>query len=106
MAVGHDAEEESSDDRAGDRTGGHGHQEAALLAEHGEAGVSAVSGEGHQHGRQRHGQGQAARDLDVNSVQQHDRRDQQLSPGYPHEGRHDPYGCPGGHPSDKSHNRR
>jgi hypothetical protein len=53
-----------------------------VIAEHDEAAVAAVAGESDQHGRQGDGEGQAAGDLDVTAVEQHDRRDQQLAAGH------------------------
>ena len=68
-----------------DRPGRHRHDETPVGAEHTEALIAAIASERHQHCRQRHSQRQAAGDLDVHCIQQHDRRDEQLAAGHPHE---------------------
>jgi len=63
-----------------------------------EAAVSAVARERHKHRRQRNGQRQAARDLDIDRVEQRDGRYQQLAPSDAHHGRDRADADPGDEP--------
>ncbi|MFD3524587.1 hypothetical protein [Streptomyces sp. NPDC058653] len=67
------AEEESAQYRADGGACGRDQREAEIGAEDGEAAVAAVAGEGHEHGRQRDQEGEAACGFDVLAEQQHDR---------------------------------
>jgi hypothetical protein len=94
-------EEQPAPDGADDRATCHGEQEAPVGGEHGEGPVPAVAGEGHQHRGQRHGERQRAGRLDVDPVEQHDRRDEELAAGHAHQCGHHADGRTGQHTGDR-----
>ncbi len=81
---GHDAQQQPAQQRTEQGACGHTQQQRAMGAQHGERRAFAVAGKSHDHGRQRHQQRQAARELEVQPPQQHDGRNQQLAPGHAH----------------------
>ena len=86
---GDDADERSADQRPNDGTGGHGQHEPSVLAEHDEAAVAAVARERDEHRGERDGERQAPGDLDIDGIEQHERRNQQLAARDAHERRDD-----------------
>ncbi len=88
-----------------DGAGGDGGDEGAVIAQDGEAAVAAVAGERHEHGRQGHGQRQAAGGLDVDGEQQNDRGDEEFAPGDAHERGDDADAHAGEQASSHTHRR-
>jgi hypothetical protein len=97
----HHAKQQPADHRADNRTRGHDEQESTVAAKNRKALVPAVAGEPDEHGRQAHGKRQASSELDVGSEQQHQRWNEQLTPGQAEQRGHDADAEPGDDASDE-----
>ena len=75
------ADEYATQGAASDRADSHRGEERRAIAEDHEAPVAAVAGKSRQHRRKAHHERQATGELDVETEQKNEGRDEQLAPG-------------------------